>query len=527
MTTSAVVKDNQQPDLTVRQGMPWQTLLTFLLALAFVVLSLWLRLRDLGLPFDRDSYDEGVYWQTLRALSAGHPLYSATFYAQPPMFVLSIFPIYQLFGQTLWAARFGVVLLSLAGLLGAYLAGRVLSGRVGALAALLLLAVNPLYLAESQILQADASSVALSLLSVGLAYLWWERPDGLMGLCMAVLCAVTLALAIFSKLLVISTFVPVGLLLVAHLSRIFRQPNTTGQSRLVRSRSLIAGVIAFVIATLFIFLPFLGSSHELWQGMVALHNVADAQSKATQQTGLALLLPQRHNLDMLRPTLFSLTGIAALYGTLTALVRRDWRVLPLLVWLLVTLFVLLRQAPLFPHHLVALVPPLALLAIMGIAPLPGKLTINRKQLLTLTSSMTALALLLILVIAGTDFQTSRTHLYLVRMTGAGLDASNQSVAQDLQNVTTPDQLVVTDAQFIAALAERNTPPDLVDTSAVRINAGSVTADQLIKGAEQPKVQAVLFYTGRINKLPTFYTWVTQHFHLVRNYGNGKELWTKV
>lgn len=527
MATSAVVKDNQQPDLATRQGTGWQSLLTLLLALAFVALSLWLRLRDLGLPFDRDSYDEGVYWQTLRALSAGHPLYSATFYAQPPMFVLSIFPTYLLFGQTLWAARFGVVLLSLAGLLGAYLAGRVLAGRVGALAALLLLAVNPLYLAESQILQADASSVALSLLSVGLAYLWWEKPDGLVGICIADLCAVTLALALFSKLLVVSTLVPVGLLLVAHLWRVLRQPDAGGQSRLIRSRSLIAGVVVFVIVTLLIFLPFLGSSHELWQGMVALHNVADAQSKSTHQSGLALLVPQRHNLDMLRPVLFSITGVAALYGTIAALLRRDWRVLPLLAWLLVTLFVLLRQAPLFPHHLVALVPPLILLAIMGIAPLPGKLALNRQHLLTLTNGITALALLLALIIAGTDLQASRTHLYQVRMAGANLDATNQSVAHDLQNVTTSDQMVVTDAQFIAALAERNTPPDLVDTSSVRINAGSVTANQLIKDAEQPHVQAVLFYTGRINKLPTFYSWVTQHFRLVHSYGNGKELWVKV
>ena len=117
MAISIVAKDNEQTGLTARQWPHWQSLLTVLLALAFVAISLWLRLRDLGLPFDRDSYDEGVYWQTLRALSAGHPLYAATFYAQPPMFVLSIFPTYLLFGQTLWAARFGVVLLSLAGLL--------------------------------------------------------------------------------------------------------------------------------------------------------------------------------------------------------------------------------------------------------------------------------------------------------------------------------------------------------------------------------------------------------------------------
>src|SRR5579884_1434867 len=326
MATSTAVKDNNQTGLTTRQSSPWQSILTLLVGLVFVAISLWLRLRDLGLPFDRDSYDEGVYWQTLRSLSAGHPLYASTFYAQPPLFVLSIFPTYVLFGQTLWAARFGVVLLSLAGLLGAYLLGRALAGRVGALAALLLLAVNALYLSESQILQADASSTALSLLAVGLAYSWWENPDGLIGLCTAVLCAVTVVLAILSKLLVVSALVPIGLLLLAHLWRIFRQPNQTGQARLTRSRSLIAGIIALVLTTILVFLPFLGSFHELWRGMVTIHNVANAQDKATQKDTLALILLQKENLTLILPQLLSLTGVAALYGTIASLLRRDWRV---------------------------------------------------------------------------------------------------------------------------------------------------------------------------------------------------------
>lgn len=523
MATSTVVKDNKQASSTARQGPRWQSLLTLLVGLAFVAISLWLRLRDLGLPFDRDSYDEGVYWQTLRSLSAGHPLYAATFYAQPPMFVLSIFPTYVLFGQTLWAARFGVVLLSLAGLLGAYLLGRALAGRVGALAALLLLSVSPLYLSESQILQADASSTALSLLAVGLAYIWWENPDGLVGLCTAILCAVTLVLAILSKLLVVSALVPIGLLLLAHLWRIFRQPNQNGQTRLTRSRSLIAGIVALVLTTFLVFLPFLGSFHELWRDMVTIHNVVNAQDKATQKDSLALILPQKGNLTLILPQVLSLAGIVALYGTIAALLRRDWRVLPLLAWLVATVFVLWRQAPLFSHHLVVLVPPLAALAIVGVAPLPFK----RDHLLTFTNVVTTLALLLILITSANDFQLSRTHLYQERMTGTTLGPSNQRVAHDLQAVTTPDQMVVTDAQFIAALANRNTPPDLVDTSGVRISTGSVTTQELIQGAELPQVHAVLFYTGRLTTLPGFHAWVAQHFHLVHQYGSGKELWIRV
>src|SRR5690348_7724511 len=138
----------------------WQTILFWLAIVALFAIAIWMRLHDLGLPFDRDGYDEGVYWQSLRAMSAGHPLYQQVFYSQPPFFLLSIFPTYMLLVQTVWAARFGIVLISLLGLLGAFLLGRALGGRIGAIAALLLLVANPLYLAQSLTIEAEAPSTA-------------------------------------------------------------------------------------------------------------------------------------------------------------------------------------------------------------------------------------------------------------------------------------------------------------------------------------------------------------------------------
>jgi len=101
------------------------------------------------------------------------------------------------------------------------------------------------------------------------------------------------------------------------------------------------------------------------------------------------------------------------------------------------------------------------------------------------------------------------------------------VIHDLQRFAKQDQLVITDAQFIAAQAGRSTPASLVDTSDVRIFTGYVTTQQLIKEASQPQVQVVLFYTDRLDMmLPSFYNWVRQHFHLVYHYGSGQELWVR-
>src|SRR5689334_19124075 len=138
----------------------WQPILFWLAIVALFAIAVGMRLYDLGLPFDRDTYDEGVYWQSLRAMSAGHPLYQQIFYSQPPFFLLSTFPSYVLFGGTLWSARFGIALVSLFGLLGAFLLGKALSGRLGATAALLLVVVNPLYLAQSQTIEAEVSFAA-------------------------------------------------------------------------------------------------------------------------------------------------------------------------------------------------------------------------------------------------------------------------------------------------------------------------------------------------------------------------------
>ena len=79
---------------------------------ALLALAVWMRLYNLGQPFDHDGYDEGVYWQTLRSMSAGYTLYQQIFYSQPPFFILSAYPFFALLGNTLWSARFGIAMLS-------------------------------------------------------------------------------------------------------------------------------------------------------------------------------------------------------------------------------------------------------------------------------------------------------------------------------------------------------------------------------------------------------------------------------
>jgi hypothetical protein len=241
---------------------------------------------------------------------------------------------------------------------------------------------------------------------------------------------------------------------------------------------------------------------------------------------------QQDNLAMIQGALTFFLSLTALYGTATALLRRDWRVIPLIAWMLATLYLLWHQVPLFQHHLVAISPPLIALVVMGISDpstqnkdISSSLMRGRKAI----TYTTWVALVLILFTVLLELQQDRLYYRAAQASSVSAMAKLESrVAADLQHATTANQLVVTDAQFIAGLANRSTPSTLVDTSAVRINSGYLTLPQLEGATSQPQVHAVLFFTGRFHlpNVAAFHTWVTQNFHLLRNYGGGRELWVR-
>lgn len=488
--------------------------------------TVFMHLYHLNVPFDRDGYDEGVYWQSLRAMQAGYSLYKTIFYSQPPAFLLSIFPGYALFGTTLWSARFSVMLVSLLALPGALLLGKTLAGRLGLLTALLLLLVNPFFLAESQTIQAEAPSVAFTFLAIGFAFLWWHDPDGWRGSCWAALTGVTLAVSILCKLLCVSTLVPIAFLMG---SRIW-QFRTAREG--VNSRSwlpLLVGIASAILTILALTLPFAGAWQAFWNSVVTFHEVAGKKAITTQPPTI------RGNLHLMEPALLSPLTLAALYGALTAFLRRDWRVLPLLAWLVITFALLLFYHPLFSHHLIALEPPLIALTVLGVARSRAyeaslaKVTIlNGDDLQKFAPLIPLLTLLLVVFTAAFSFLQDTQYYNAVDATRmSALVQQDLRAANDLRHTLSPEQWVVTDGQFIAGLADRNTPPSLVDTSGVRFQSGYVTLAQLEQSATDPRVHAVLFYTARFSdNARGFHAWVALHFHLFRVYGPGQELWIR-
>ena len=382
---------------------------------------------------------------------------------------------------------------------------------------MLLVIVNPLYLAQSQTIEAEVASTGLSLLAMGLAYLWWEHPEETRGLFYAALTGITFTLSVLSKLLSVSVFVPIALLMVARLWQIWhKQPGT----RLTGLLPILVGISTCILTFVVLLLPFGGSYQVMLQSVIAFHSDAAQVYSSSQQA----------NISTIQNALTSLLTVTAFFGMVTALIRRDWRVIPLIAWFVATLYLLWHQVPLFQHHLVALTPPLIALAVMGI----GNQSLQSKDTSSNVTSkastyLTWIAIALIMITSILNVQQDRLYYRTAVATStSGSTQLESKVATDLRLAITPNQLVVTDAQFIAGLADRTTPPTLVDTSAVRITSNYLTLSQLESATSQPQVRAVLFFTGRfyLPNVAGFHSWVAQHFHLLHNYGAGRELWVR-
>jgi hypothetical protein len=311
--------------------------------------------------------------------------------------------------------------------------------------------------------------------------------------------------------------VPIALLMVARLWQIWqKQPGT----RLTGLLPILVGVTTCILTFVVFLLPFSGSYQAMLQSVITFHSTAAQVYSYSQKA----------NISTLQNALTSLLTLTAFFGIVAALLRRDWRVVPLIAWFFATLCLLWYQVPLFPHHLIALTPPLIALAVIGIG---NQSLQNRKTSTDVISKATPyytwIAIALIMITALFNVQQDRLYYRTAVAKGASESTQLESkVATDLRLATGPNQLVVTDAQFIAGLADRTTPSALVDTSAVRITSHYLTLSQLESATSQPQVCAVLFFTGRfyLPNVAGYHSWVAQHFHLLHNYGAGRELWVR-
>jgi hypothetical protein len=422
-------------------------------------------------------YDEGVYWQSVRALARGEPLFRSVFASQPPGFYYALLPFYWI-GHSLSSLRIEVLLLGLVGLAATYAAGRLLAGDVAGLVGVVLAATSSLYLHQSAIVQADGPAVAISMVALALA-LGAVRADGRLRDVLAVATGLALALSVGTKLLGVVTLVPLAIVLIGA---------PRGRGRLAVA-AFAGGLLGFVV----LLLPALGSPGAAYDQLVLSHLRAGQAGQGDLGGNLKLLLLHRE---------LPLEALAAL-GVLLAALRRDRAIVIPLAWAAASVLAVLLYHPLFPHHLVMLSLTLALVAAVGLRNL---------RALGIGGGLLAAGLVIATAAAGTIIAFGDVQLALTP------DHHDAEVTAAVQAVSAPGEFWISDNPFAVAAADRDIPGPLVDTSGQRALSGLLTVSDLEKARVRYDVRWVLVDSFRLDRIPGFRDWLNQHFHAVQNLG---------
>jgi hypothetical protein len=416
-------------------------------------------------------WDEGVYWLSMQSMQAGHALFVSVYSSQPPAFLLTTEPPWALLGASIAAARAVMLWWGAIAVVAGAMVGWRLGGRVAALAVAVTLAVDPLMVRQSLVLQADGPATALGLVAIALGAVALTTNHKRLGTLAAGLAGAALVIGLLTKLLDIAAVPP----LVAVLAR-------RGWWR----RLFLASCAGAVIAASAVLLPIHGAWQAMWNDAIGLH--LDTQSASS---GISVIdgLGERWEL-----------GALAAAGAVIGWRRHPRLVITGVLWLIGAALAMAVTHPLWPHHAVSASPGFALLCAAGISTIFGWLvrSSGRRSMGAAAGLATAL--------------TTCAAVFLVAGLGALPSVDFNPLASRLASATAASTEVLGDEQYAQALAHRIAPPFFVDTSNTRLYAEKGVVQQLEATADgKPPVCAVLFSSGRFADLPGFDAWVANHY----------------
>jgi hypothetical protein len=294
---------------------------------------------------------------------------------------------------------------------------------------------------------------------------------------LAVAAGAVLALAVGVKLLAVVALVPAAVLLLGRL------------------RAAIAAAAGGAIAAALLLAPFVAVLDDLWGDVVGFHNEArEGSLRDNAETVLRSLHPR-----LAWPWLV-IAG--AVLETLRATLVR--RAAPAWLWVVAAVVFLVWHRPLLDHHFALLA---AAASVAAGATLGGELArLHRGRAVAVAVGG------LCLVLAAAYAQQWRATSRL-----AEPSADVGRAADLVAAATDPGEPVVTDLPIVAHLAGRLVPGALVDTSAVRFEAGSLEPATVLAVADAEGVRVVV--VGRMfRELPRLLDELERRFPQERRVG---------
>ena len=442
------------------------------------------------------SFDDGVYGASAVALRTGARPFREVFSSQGPLFLPLVWLCDRLGLRTLDAPRLLALASGVALVVATWCAARAL--RLSAPAAGLaagLVATSGSVLWVTGPLTSDGPGLALAAAAVAAALRYRRSPSA--G--WAVAAGALLGAALSVKSLLLGAVLPVGWALL---------PNR---------RHLAAALAAAGAVSLAVALPWgLGN---VWDQAFRYH--LEAAGSRTPLRNLRKVISTLGDRDL--PIV--LAALAS--GVLAALAHLRTRRRPagsaestaertglVVAWLLTTILVLAAEHPLWRNHVAHLIPPAALLVAAGFDRLRAGSPRRGRAAVAVVAATAALAVPYHVV-----------HLSEV-LWPAPPGKALAAARADLRALPSGGE-VISDDPGVVWRAGRRTPPDLVDTSILRIESGRLTAASLARAAADRRVCAVLVWSHRFADLTPLPDLLQQvGYSAGPRYGGPKVLWRR-
>ena len=413
------------------------------------------------------NFDEGGYTAALDAVRHGQELGSEVYLVQPPGFYFLLGGLAGTIGEPLRDLRIGMLLVALVGIGAAYAIGRRYGGVAGGIGAASLLAISPPFPANAPLVESDPPSVALGLVALALAV--WSYGPRRERRWLAVTAGVALACSILVKLFTGTIFVP----LIALAIR-----NRTSWRTLAATAAGGLGVLALLVLT------HLGTVDDFWRGAVS-GQLANRNIKAPSHVDN--LVRVFGFFDPRTPaTYLALAGVAAAVVQALRGRGRGLGLWPLWTWTASAVAFTVWMRPLLDHHLVLLAASIAVPAGTALGATVARLGTRSIRIVAVTAAA-------LVVAAGLAQQWRQLQRSVKPEEPKVLWA-----AKILHTTAGPDALVISDLPYAAVLADRRIAGPAVDTSWGRVISGKLSADDVIRIADDYNVNIIV--TGRMLRL---------------------------
>jgi len=446
-------------------------------------------------------YDEAGYIAVPWMVVAGHTLYTEVYSPSPPLFTLSVVAAFKVWGSLVEVARAVIVAYSALGLLAAALLAREVSGRVASLAAVLFLFLNPEYFRLSRVTMSEVPAVSLALVSLVASLVYWRC--GRKG--WLILSGLAMAASLLVKLVTLFAL-PLPILAVT-LRHFYPLSSDAGRSTVGRAKEM---ALDFAVWAASFCLPILlclltHDPRAMYEQAVALHwqgrefHAVDYSRRGPRILGY---LWQDWGLLML-----------ALGGSLSCWLRRSRQALLVVAWFLLVTIMMVNQAPLTTHHMLPMVPPLAILAgVMVQEGWDSWLTLIKRRRWR-SALLPAVSVGLVAFYLVNWPAVAESYQEEMARTNAPEGLVEDAISL-LRQTTMPDDFVISDDPLIVLLAGRNIPPTLTGADWRRLSVGYLTAEQLIALSEEYDASALVFWKERFDSLPAYVEWVENQFEAV-------------